>query len=157
MAGKEKTFEYGVKNDGLNMWLTNNQGKLVHVHAINKILTLDEAQHEEVQGLIKAGRHDISQELTYLDRTAAEAIAKAHIAAHKGAAHQGPAHSQVAPEKSDTIKPVTTKEPAGMTLLEKMRASREGALATDNPDEKKPLEVVEETAKHADEIAPPSE
>lgn len=149
---EEKVYEYSSKGDGFSMWL---DGK--HVKVKNRILTLTQKQHDELRGLIKDGRHDISAEITYLDHAAAEAVAKAYLKSMPASAHQGGANSGVGKgvDKASTVKPLDSKIPPGTpnALAAKLAANKD-ALQQAN---KAPMEVIESDAFKANEIAPPSE
>lgn len=145
----EKEYKYAVTSDGFNIWLAGD-----HVHAKDKVLTLNEAQQKDLMHLTAKGkRPDITRELIYIDQEAAEKIAKEHIAKQPAAAHQGGTHSGVGkmgadkPKSAEPVHEITPKEPAGMTLKQRIAASREKVLGD--------LNVTEENAIHADETAPP--
>lgn len=149
---KSKTFSYATKNDGFSMWLDGE-----HVHAKNKVLTLTQKQHDELQALIRKGRHDISSELTYLDTEAAEAVAREYLASRPAAAHAGAGNSNTGKHLStDKILEGNQKIPAGITLQERLKANKENLLAT-KPVEDAPkpvnLDVIEEEVHHADNFA----
>lgn len=123
---KQTHFKYAVKSEGFNIWL---QGK--HLHAKTGVLTLNEKQNEELKELIASGRFDISTELTYLDEKGAEAVAKNVLANMKAVAHQGSSHSQSNAERTNgPVVPVKGKEPEGLTLQERIRASAQNVLAS---------------------------
>lgn len=72
----EKTYMYSTPNaDNYTIQLSDE-----NVSAYRGVLTLNQAQHDEVQKLItKHKRFDISQNIILLDFEAAERIAKEHI------------------------------------------------------------------------------
>jgi hypothetical protein len=141
---------YAVTSGGFNMWLAGE-----HVQAKDMVFTVNDEQNEELQKLMRSGkRSDITRELTYIDISAAEKIAKDHQVKQPPAAHQGGAHSGVGKlgvdkPKNEKLTEITPKEPAGMTLKERIAANRENVLAN--------LNVQEEGAIHAEEAAPPIE
>lgn len=146
-------YQYSSRGDGFSMWLDGE-----HVKVKNRILTVTQKQHEELQGLIKKGRHDITAELTYLDPAAAEAVAKEYLAKLPAQAHQGGTNSGVGKgvDKSDPPKEVAVKIPPGTpsALAQKLAANKEALL---DAQKKERPPVIESDAIKADKIAPASD
>lgn len=86
MAGKEeRPHKYAVTNaDNFTVGVGGRD-----VKSVDKILSLTQDEHEELQDLMANGRTDISQNLTYLDAEAAEKVAKKFLESQKPQASRG--------------------------------------------------------------------
>lgn len=102
----EKEYKYAVKE--LDEFTVSLAGDTIK--SKDKVITLNEAQHNDLNKLIKSGRPDLTRHLQLIDMAAAEKIAKEHMAQTRGNATQG-AHntshaSQAQGKDLNTLQPV---------------------------------------------------
>lgn len=160
MEENEKEYKYATPNSPeFSVQLGNTQ-----VTAVDKVLTLNEEQHQEMQKLIKSGRVDIKQNVILMDMDAAERVAAAHRATVKPVAASGAVSSEVgkmgqqqAATGNNAVKPVDVSAPAGTegtSLLNRLRGNSEQVQAQAAIDKVAEMEALRETAPGVQKVVP---
>lgn len=151
----KKEYKFSTPNsDGFNIHLGSSV-----VFAKDKVLTLNEEQHEELKKLLASGRPDIAQHLIPIDMKAAEDLARKHIETHKPQGQSGAISAPLKPAIADAgkVKPVDVNAPIGgssrMQALLKGNSEHIQAEANRPVIEPRKIDTIEEDAFHNEDTA----
>lgn len=112
-----------------NKWATKHEEFSVQlqggtVTAKDKVLSLTDAEHEELKTLLANGRPDLAQNVSLIDQDEAERLAREHLASRRAAAVSGMTNSVTAKPVNTGPVPVSVPVPPGAseTLAAKLAA-----------------------------------